>query len=321
MVQIDFIAGHPLQAQAAQAVYEALKDRAQCHWHIGRPLKPTGALAAVLVDHIHHHPDFTGWKKRFYMLHDLGDIDVYEKERQVLRRCTAVIVPDELHAAAARRHVSRRWWRAGTTVFLGGWPKYDGPGLAASDRELATTLEALPDRPTILYAVSWARENEWKALLLALKQLPVNVIIKNHPYATAPGEEVSAHYQYSRTSALAMEALARELHYVVASPDLNICLLFPYVDAVISDQSSALAEFLPWGASFETGANPKGSARPEMSRWYPEVIFRPLDRLLADLHEGGQQLLGEVVRAGHKSGAPRGAGPAIANMIWQEVCG
>lgn len=310
-MRIDFIAGHSLLAQAAQSVHQELQGRSDCQWHIGRPIKPTGAAAAVLVDHVHHHPDFNQWPKRFYLLHDLGDIDVYKKERAVLRQCTAVIVPDKLHAQRAQRYVARRWWRHGTTVFTGGWPKYD---------EATYILPALPKRSTILYAVSWAGENEWKRLLPALARLPVNVIIKNHPYATAPGEEVSEYYQHSREAVAAMETLAAKLNMLVLPRDLNICTLFPHVQAVISDQSSVLAEFLPWGPSFETGANPNGRPRPEISRWYPRVTFWPLKNMLADIEKGGAQLLGKITNAGPHPGPERGAGKKIADFIWERLC-
>lgn len=322
MIKIDFIAGHALLRQGAEAVFEALQDRAECKWRVGRPISYTGAKAAVLIDHVHHHPDFLRWPWRFYMLHDLGDLDVYVKERQVLRQCTAVIVPDEIHAAQARRHLGRRWYRRGATIFVGGWAKYDGLTLDRVNKPLAQVLEALPDKPTVLYAPSWAGRDEWRTLLSLLSGLPVNLVIKNHPYATAPGEEVSDFYKRSRRSVAEMEEAARHFSppALVAPADSNVCQLFPYADAVISDQSSVLAEFLPWGVSLETGANPEGTPQPSISRWYPQVLYRPLEQLAEDLRQGGRQLLADIADSDRKTGAPTGSGQRIADFIWQTIC-
>lgn len=309
-MNIDFIAGHPLLAQGAQSVYEALKDKAACQWHIGRPIAYTGGAALILIDHVHHHPDFYKWKYKFYLMHDLGDVDDYKRERKILRQFTTVIVPDETHAVLARRYLTTHWWHRGAQVFTGGWPKYDE--LLLPDSELAKTLEALPDQPTILYAPSWAAEEEWRQLFPALAALPVNVIIKNHPYATAPREVVSDYYKRSRQLVEEMETTARQLKMVVTPRDCNICTLFPYVDTVISDQSSVAAEFLPFGLSIETGANPNGPAVAEISRWYPQIIYRPLPQLLAELKN-----LGWAKKNPRQS---KNIGKHIADFIWQELC-
>lgn len=319
MLHIDFVAGHPLQAQGLRSVSAALQDRVECRWRFGRPVTPTGAAAVVLADHVHHHPDWANWPKRFYIPHDMGDVAVYQKERRVLRRFTTVIVPDATHAAFARQYVSRRWFRSGAAVWIGGWPKYDVAAHTAKDKALAGALKSLPHRPTILYAVSWAGEDEWQTLMPALKHLPVNIVIKNHPYATAAGEEASQYYLHSRRSAMAMEAWGSAHQCMVAPADLNVCALFPYVDAVISDQSSVLAEFLPWGVSLETGTNPDGAPRPEISRWYPGVTFWPLADLQEDLKSGGRRLLKYLARPRRSGIHDSHLGQGIADMIWREI--
>lgn len=320
-IRIDFIAGHQLQARAGESVFEALSERADCRWRIGRDATWDGADAAVLMDHTQHHPAFqpslklrpagakTSWKKTFYLMHDLGDVLAYKQERKALRRFSMIIVPDALHARLARRHL---WWW--TKVKIGGWPKYDVPATPP----LFTSLK----QPTILYAPTWAGKDEWRRLLPALSQLPVNVIVKNHTYATTPGEPVSEFYKISRVSVAAMEEAARnfEVPMLVAPPELNICALFPHVDAVFTDQSSVAAEFLPWGLAIETGAQEEGEAGPGISRWYPAVRFQPLPVLLSSLENGGQQFLREVKEASGKPGPQTGAGQAIANMIWEEIC-
>lgn len=301
-MRIDFVAGHDLLAQGAKSVFASLKEKANCTWRIGRPINYTGADAIVLIDHAHHHSDFYRWPKKFYLMHDLGDIDDYQRERKILRQFTAVIVPDEIHAKQAKKYLSPRWWRPGTQVFVGGWPKYDEPSFEIS----------LPDRPTILYAPSWAGENEWKMLLPVLEKLAVNVVIKNHPYATAPGEEVSPYYQRSRAAADAMEKQALGLGIVVAPRDLNICTLFPHVDVAISDQSSVLVEFLPFGVSIETGAHPGGPAEPEISKWYPAIQYQPLPQLLKQLNH--------IEFPKRRQPIIEPVGPKIANFIWEQIC-
>jgi len=187
---------------------------------------------------------------------------------------------------------------------------------------LREAIEALPRRPTILYAPTWAGRDEWRRLLPRLAQLPVNVIVKNHTYATTPGEEVSEFYRISRESVAEMENAARGFTpaMVVAPPEINICSLFPYVDATITDQSSVAAEFLPWGVAVETGANLHGKPAPGTSRWYPGVLYRPLDSLMEELADG-KAFFGKYLNTPRpvRRVKPSGAGKVIADMIWEKI--
>jgi hypothetical protein len=320
-VRIDFIAGHQLQARAGDSVFAALSERVECRWRIGRGIEPEGAQAVVLLDHTQQSPAVIrpgGWRWRFYLMHDLGDVMAYKLERRALRKFSMVIVPDMLHARYARRYLR---WR--TKVRVGGWPKYDHEGISPEFANLKQDIAALPKRPTILYAPTWAGRDEWRTLLPRLAHLPFNVIVKNHTYATLPGEKVSAIYQSSRLSIIEMEHAALDFipAMIVAPAELNICTLFPYVDAVITDQSSVAAEFLPWGLAVETGANLNGKPEIGTSRWYPEVVYLPLESLMSDLANDGQKFIDRISTSRFKTTqtSVTGAGKLIADMIWQEM--
>jgi CDP-glycerol glycerophosphotransferase (TagB/SpsB family) len=50
-----------------------------------------------------------------------------------------------------------------------------------------------------------------------------------------------------------MEARAHKLNMLVAPRKMNACELFPHIHYLISDQSSLLGEFIPFGIPIETG--------------------------------------------------------------------
>ena len=68
---------------------------------------------------------------------------------------------------------------------------------------------------------------------------------------------------------------------VVAPRDMNICSLFKYIDILISDQSSVLLEFLPFGYSIETGRynSNENDYGPQINRLSEEVVFLNKDKL------------------------------------------
>jgi hypothetical protein len=310
-MQIDFIADHDLQVQAGQSIFEELSRYFDCKWRVGPNQTPSGAEAAVMVghpgDHIKikksgvamvkygrsiptvWHPLETfrspidsitalwrGYTYLFFLSHDLADIEIYTFEKRRLKTYDIVFAPSALHYAHAKEQVGRK-----AIVLQTGWPKYDNMQFGGEYNELEQNIKGLPYGFTILYAPSFAWTYEWKYLLPLLKSLPCNVIVKNHIFINK-GQSLpnglESYYREHLESANQMEEFIIEgsrTNVIVAPRELNICTLFPYVDLLISDQSSVLIEFAPFGTCIGTGryTPDENDIDPAISRMSKEVIF------------------------------------------------
>jgi hypothetical protein len=290
MLSIDFVAHHDIQAQAAQSIFEELSHRFECRWLVGADRVPTGAAAGLLIDHAAFQPrirrSLSGYRYLFHILHDLADFPVYETERNRIRTCDLVLVPGPMHAEQARRSLG-----SSAPVHEIGWPKYDRMAIPPQHKAFEERLRGLPHDLTILYTPTRAFTYEWRYLLPLLRELPCNTVLKNHIYVN-PGQPMPAgcedEYVVSMRSADEMEAAVASYgcdHVIVAPRTLNVCSLFPYAKVSIADQSSVLAEFLPFGISIETGRyDPdENHCEPEISRYFPEVAYLPRAELVAAL--------------------------------------
>ncbi|BAY94019.1 MULTISPECIES: adenylyltransferase/cytidyltransferase family protein [unclassified Tolypothrix] len=294
-IRVDFIAYHDLQAQAGLSVFESMSQHFDCRWLIGPNQQPTDAQAAILLDHTQHHPHIkksvNSYQYLFYLHHDLGDIDAYEIEKNRLRDFNIIFVPGDVHYHHAQKILGSTYAQAfqqpTRLILQGGWPKYDKMQIPKEYSELAQKLSNLPYKYTILYAPTWGYTREWEQLLPLFKNLQCNVIIKNHIYvnpgqAYPQGAEVI--YESSLRSVQEMEetALAYNLPNIIVAPrKLNICSLFPFVDVLVTDQSSVSIEFLSFGISIETGrfnADPN-QLQPQSSLISKDILFKPLKEL------------------------------------------
>jgi hypothetical protein len=314
-MQIDFIADHDLQVQAGASIFEELSQYFTCKWCVGPNQTPSGADAAVMVGHpgdhikvkksgmamVKHghsiptvwHPLETlrspidsimafwrGYEFLFFVSHDLADIEIYPFEKRRLSTYDIVFAPSDLHYIHAKEQVGRK-----AIVLKSGWAKYDNMQFGSEYKELEQDIKELPYGFTIMYAPSFAWTYEWKYLLPLLKNLPCNVIVKNHIYINkgqSLPKGLEHEYREHLRSAEQMEKFITEgspANVIVAPRELNICTLFPYVNLLISDQSSALMEFAPFGTPIETGryTPDDNEITPAISRISDEVIF--LDKL------------------------------------------
>ncbi|HXU81242.1 MAG TPA: methyltransferase, partial [Polyangia bacterium] len=284
-VRIDFIAYHDLQAQAAASVFEAMSQHFDCHWLIGPGQEPSGGEVAVLLDHCAFQPKLKkgthGYRHLVHMSHDLADLDVYRAEAARLTQFDLVLTPSAKHADAARAALGPN-----VLVRSVGWPKFDRLQIAPQYAEFDAQLQALPrDRLTVLYGPTSAWTQEWKELLPLLRELPVNVVVKNHIYVN-PGQPLPPGNEENYRQALAtieeMEAYARATpNWLVAPRPMNSCSVFPHCQIAISDTSSLLVEFLPFGLAIETGRHNRDRAdqKPEISPLWKEVAFLKTDEL------------------------------------------
>lgn len=284
-IKIDFIAYHELQAQAAKSLFCEMERHFECNWEIGPDRKYTGAEAAIMLDHVWFHPKVlksSGYKYLFYLSHDLADFNVYEAEKEYLKEYDIIFVPGPVHYQYAAKALGKN-----TLILEIGWPKYDYIEFPADEIQLRNKIQILSHKPTILYAPTWAHTYEWKYLLPLLKNLPCNIIVKNHIYVNK-GQELPKGQEEIYKSALAsVKEMENEIfsyslpNMLVAPSNMNICSLFPYVDILISDQSSVLLEFLPFGISIETGRynENENDCKPEVSHLIKEVLFLKKDEL------------------------------------------
>lgn len=278
-ISIDFIAYHDLQAQAGFSVFEAMENYFNCRWLIGPNQKPTGAEAAVFLDHVSYHPALKkspgGYRYLFHMSHDLGDIAVYKNEKRKLKTFDIIFVPSRKHFLSARKALGRD-----VLILETGWGKYDRMDFPEKYLDLKNKIEGFPYKRTIIYVPTHAGTYEWKYLFPLFKDLPCNFIIKNHIYVNkgqAFPDNQEEEYRQQLASVCEMEKAILEYNapnMIVAPREMNVCALFKFADLVISDQSSILIEFLPFGLSVETGRhNNMEDCIPECSRWEKEVLF------------------------------------------------
>ena len=244
---IDFVAYHNLQAQCGQSLFNELVRVDRCQWRVNGNQTYTGSDTLIMLDHAPHHPDLIGkYKYRFWFPHDMGEVLLHYKEQEANKDYTAYFVPTVIHLATFTHMF-------GHGVYNVGWLKYDDMG---EDDDAEAIIKEAKGRglPIVLYAPTNPDSWEWTALLRQLKKY--TVIIKNH-ILTNPGQPVPAHqeehYANMFRSVDQMEAWAARHDMIVAPRGLNACTLFNAVDYLISDTSSLLAEFTPFGVSIETG--------------------------------------------------------------------
>ncbi len=273
---IDFIAAHRLQALCGESTFRELKKLGHdCYCLIGSD-KTSGADAVVMLDHTGSHPGLD-CKYKFFLPHDLGDIYCYEDEAWKLKDYNAVFAPGAKHYEVASRCVG-----AFTDVMQTNWTKYDIIGRMSI---------SLPHDLTVLYCPTNAGD-EWRKILPMFANREINLILKNHIYIEEGGSAplgFERQYQYSLRNARKMEAYVKSWSNVhVMDRGANLCDAFLVADLLITDQSGAAVEFLPFGPAIETG-NRLGVADNEYenSRKFPDIIagdLRSVCRLLKRKH-------------------------------------
>lgn len=291
-ISIDFIANHELQAIAAQSVFDALNVHFQCQWLMGYDQKPTGAEAAILLDHRVFQPKinklFGGYKYLFHMTHDLADLELYSSREENFDDFDIIFVPTNEHLFYAKKALGFK-----QSICVSGWPKYDLMEMPNDCSFMAEKIRNFPYKKTIIYAPTFADNWEWKEILPSLCSMECNVILKNHVYVGAnkivPSNSVNV-LKESLYSAHEMEAMLltyKKPNLIVAPRSMNICCLFPYSHILISDRSSCLLEFLPYGLALETGryGRSNSEAKPEVSLISDKVAFLPSNELCSLLRD------------------------------------
>ena len=277
MMKIDFIAYHSIHAQCGQSVFNNLSKYHECRWIMGPFAIPEDGDgdAAIMLDHRAYHHLYKsrkGYKYLIHLSHDLADINLYKEDR--LDDFDLIFVPTDKHydACIQNRYRSNR-------IIKSGWPKYD---LVKRDSRWDFIENFSKDKKTLIYAPTYVINDEWKLLLKFFSGLDLNIIIKNHPLVDKGqdfplGEEEE--YKKISNALNQMEEEARNLDFIIAPREMNIIELFIHSNAevAVSDISSCLLEFLPFGTAIETGG---GYGPNDASSFSNEVKYMPADELI-----------------------------------------
>lgn len=277
-MKIDFIAYHSIHAQCGQSVFNFLSKYFECRWVIGPFTEPEAGEgdAAVMLDHRAYHNLYKskrGYKYLFHLSHDLADINLYEEDK--LYDFDLIFVPTTKHYQACIENGYEP-----KKIIRSGWSKYD---LVERNPSWDFMDNFSPNKKTLIYAPSWVINDEWKILLQYFSALDFNIIIKNHPLVDE-GQKLPVgqeeEYQKALNAIEEMEQKAKSLGFIIAPRKMNIVELFIHSKAsvAVSDVSSCLLEFLPFGTSIETGG---GDGPNDASSFSSEVKYIPAESLIS----------------------------------------
>ena len=277
---IDFVAYHDLQAQCGTSIFNELSKTHDCQWRINPYQEYTGSDVLIMLDHIPHHLKLINkYKYSFHFPHDMGEFKVYLQEKEALKNYTAIFAPTVIHQSVCKELLPE------VPCHLVGWPKYDAiRNKSKTAEEIIHKIKRL-EGVKILCAPTNPYSFEWTELLPVLKRHG-SVLVKNHillnPGQKPPHVEGADQYNlealhFYKTmfdSIEKMEDYASSQNMTVVPRNLNACELFEDVDVLVSDTSSLLAEFLPFGLSIETGRNSQSDETRDMtmSTAFPGIV-------------------------------------------------
>ena len=241
--ELDIIAHHEIQYQAVKPFVELLAKKIHCNILIGPDREPTGAKSCLIVDHCAFQPRVS--KKNYnliiHAIHDLGDFEVYREEYESLKNFDIFLTPGRLFWEKAHKSFPNK------KKILSGWPKNK------SDHTSKRSEISL------LYAPTWLDNNEWRKILPILKKTNYRTFVKNHIYYNfeikeKPPKGQEKKYKKCIKELKKMEILCKKIKNItLVDRKSNLCELFGLCNVLITDTSSAAAEFTRNGLCIETG--------------------------------------------------------------------
>jgi hypothetical protein len=135
-------------------------------------------------------------------------------------------------------------------IFTCGWPKADlifddGAPFQAYVSELRRGLN-LKHKRSVLYAPSWENDRKQDDVVRALKDLPLNVLLKQAPYRSSSKSSWVAHHPEVVKAIEEMNQLHRgcapNVHII--DPELSIMYCLGLADVLVTDESSVMVEAL-----------------------------------------------------------------------------
>lgn len=129
-------------------------------------------------------------------------------------------------------------------VFELGWPKADFLFKEIKHQNEKKSIISLKKELnlihplTILYAPSWENDNKQDEFVQALKDLPVNLLLKQAPWSDSYPQQLNNISEMNEKH----RNFKENIH--VINPDVNIMLCLELADIIVSDESSVLIEGL-----------------------------------------------------------------------------
>ncbi len=130
-------------------------------------------------------------------------------------------------------------------VFNLGWPKSDL--IYKNEEEFKIKIENYKDQlnfkydKTIIYAPSWENNNKQDEFVQALKDLPVNLLLKQAPWSTSYPKILQNIKEMNELH----EGCAENIHII--DPEISIMYCLGMSDILVSDESSVLLEASLYG--------------------------------------------------------------------------
>gem|GEM_PF-7056009 len=294
--ELDVYCHHDIHWQAFASVAELLEPHHKCNRMVGPAQKPLQNNVAVLIDHACFQPFATkeNYNRLIHFPHDVADLDIYKNEKENLKTFDLILTCGNLSKIAAKKTISN------VPVIDVGWPKM---------KEKRNFSKGKNKRKKILYAPTSIENGEWKEILPWLAAGPFTITVKNHIYYNfesgqnpPQGNEIQYIEAIKQMKEMQRYLKEKKLQNVKeVSRKKNLCELFENHDILITDNSSAAAEFINFGPCIETGrfGKNKKDAAPYIAKYTTQVKFIPSPRLcfilknrtfkrLFELHKRGE---------------------------------
>ena len=283
MAKIQFIAHHEIQAQVFLGIIPLLSAH-ECIISIGQDVSvEEGVEIIVLADHLAFQRNVKPAKRYLlvHMCHDIADLDVYSQERFMIKYFCLILCPSEEHLILARKTLPK------VNSFYVGWQK---------NTPMQESSSNFPDKHrTVILAPTEIADLNWQPILDELLNSKYRVLIKNHIYwhfedGVPPPRGQEARYLRHLEEMKKMDEYVKQRNskdLVLIDRKSNIRLIFPEAFLLITDSSSAAAEFQNFGASIELGVLDKKSGKrlPEISKNFKDVTFMLESELLTNIKQ------------------------------------
>ena len=255
-MKIDFYCQHLGHKEITQPVFNKLVKRGyDCRWNVGMDAVGSSEECAFLVD----HPKQQKWllknepKYVFYYPHDLldfkghGDLSIFS----------------HIFCPSYNWLINSRIYDFNRNYSIVGWTKFDS---IKKEAKVKNEIRSLPYKNTVIYAPS-DEQGEGLEIIRILKKMNINVVFK---YGAYLWDEtfLKRHYpkilierdgKHRNKILLEIQDKCDQLdNMIFLDPSYSIVEIGQYCNALISDYSSTLIEFLPFGQSIQTRMDKNG---------------------------------------------------------------
>ena len=281
MSKIQLIAHHEIQAQVFQGIVPLLVGH-ECLVSIGQDVSiDSDTDIVVLADHFIFQKNLNpkGNYHLVHLSHDIADMDIYKVESNSLRHFNLILCPSESHLTAAKENLPF------VTSFNVGWQK------SVPFRSIDFKFEE--KERTIILAPTEIADFCWRPIVEGLLNSNYKILFKNHVYwnfedGDAPPRGQEELYMKHRIQLEEIEKYVDEINsedLILVDRRSNIREIFPEAFLLITDCSSAAAEFQAFGIAIELGIldSQRGKRVPEISLNFSGVYFMEEEEMLRAL--------------------------------------